>query len=255
MKLNKKKILSVLAVLCLGLAVSMPSFRAGGVSSFGDGAATVDLSVDPSAGTVKTMNGSGDVEVDFAALKERNQDIYAWVTVPGTRVDYPVLQKSDAKDPYDNYYLDHTADLEEGLPGAVYTQPVNQKDFMDPVTVLYGHNMKNGGMFSSLHEFEGSGFFEGNSQVVIYTPDGTLDYEIFAAVEFSDALLPYEYDFTQASEVQRYLGDVRGCQGNFREGVTVSEGDKVLTLSTCYSDKEESRLLIVAVLKEGLETE
>lgn len=250
MKLDRKKVLSALAVLCLGLAVSMSSFRAGGVSFSGDAAASMDLSVDPSAETVKTVNESGEVEVDFDALKERNQDIYAWVTVPGTRVDYPVLQKTGSEDVYDNFYLDHTADLEEGLPGAVYTQPVNQKDFTDPVTVMYGHNMKNGGMFSSLHEFEDEEFFEENSQIVVYTSDGTLAYEIFAAVEFSDALIPYEYDFTQASEVQRYLDDVGGCEGNFREGVDVSEGDKILTLSTCYSGKDENRLLIVAVLAE-----
>ena len=197
---------------------------------------------------MKHTDESGNVTVDFEMLKEWNPDIYAWITVPGTNIDYPVLQKSDTEDLYDNYYLDHTVDLEEGLPGAIYSQPVNQKDFMDSVTVLYGHNMKNGEMFTGLHEFENRDFFDKNRQIFIYTPNGVLTYEIFAAVDFSDALIPYEYSFSDSAQLQNYIKDVKNCAGNFQEGVSVSADDKILTLSTCYSGQDDRRLLIEAVL-------
>ena len=190
------------------------------------------------------MDESDEVRIDFEELKVQNSDIYAWITVPGTEIDYPVLQKSDAKDPYDNYYLDHQIDLSEGLPGVIYSQPVNRRDFMDSVTVLYGHNMKNGEMFSGLHLFADKDFFDQHSQVIIYTPEKIFTYEIFAAIDFSDALLPYEYDFTKSAEVQRHLVDVRKCEGNFREEIKMSEGTRILVLSTCYGGREERRLLV-----------
>lgn len=250
MKLEKKTILAALVTFLFGLAVSIASFEAGDASVPDDTEASLEFFADISVEEVKVTDEAGETTIDFDTLQAKNPDIYAWITVPGTDIDYPVLQKTDAQDPYDNYYLNHTVDLTEGLPGAIYSQGVNHKDFRDSVTVLYGHNMKNGGMFTSLHQFEDKAFFEENSQVNIYTPEGTFTYEIFAAAEFSDALIPYEYDFSNLSEVQRYLDDVGGCKGNFRETTEVSKEDNILTLSTCYSGREEHRLLVEAVLVE-----
>ena len=54
--------------------------------------------------------------------------------------------------------------------GSIFSQRQNSKDFSDPVTVLYGHNMKNGTMFNTLHKFENKDFFKKHSKVYIYTP-------------------------------------------------------------------------------------
>ena len=105
-------------------------------------------------------------------------------------------------------------------------------------------------MFSDLHDFADKDFFAQNGQIIIYTPEKTLTYEIFAAIDFSDDLLPYEYDFTKNAEVQRHLLDVKKSEGNFKEKMEIAEEDKILVLSTCYSDKAERRLLVEAVLKE-----
>ena len=261
MKIDKKQILSVLLILAFGAAVALAGFYARNTKSTANTentSASEDIADAPDlpgaalADAAEIMDSSMDesngVRIDFDELKVQNSDIYAWITVPGTEIDYPVLQKSDAKDPYDNYYLNHQEDLSEGFPGVIYSQPVNRRDFMDSVTVLYGHNMKNGEMFSGLHFFADKDFFDKNSQVIIYTPEKTFTYEIFAAIDFSDALLPYEYDFTKSAEVQRHLADVRKCEGNFREETKLSEGVRILVLSTCYSDREERRLLVEAVL-------
>ncbi len=273
MQFEKKRILTALLLLAFSTAIFIAGLRdgkAGNTENTGNIGNTgntgteqttisdasapapepLEPSPSPAAGMAEQTDESGRPAVDFDLLAAQNPDIYAWITIPGTAIDYPVLQKSGAQDPYDNYYLDHTADLSEGLPGAIYSQPVNRRDFTDPVTVLYGHNMKNGTMFGGLHAFADRDFFLEHTQVIVYTPAQTLTYEIFAATDFSDALLPYEYDFTRTSEVQRYLGDVGKCKGNFREETQIPEGAKILTLSTCYSDREECRLLIQAVLTE-----
>lgn len=79
-----------------------------------------------------------EIPIDFASLKETNPDIYAWIEIPDTNVNYPIVQSADD----DSYYLNHTIDGQEGYPGSIYTEKVNAKDFSDFNTVIYGHDMK-----------------------------------------------------------------------------------------------------------------
>ena len=80
-----------------------------------------------------------------------NPDVYAWIDVPGTEISYPVLQSAEDN----SYYLEHTIEGEKTLPGAIYSENYNSKDFSDYNTILYGHNMRNGTMFAGpLHDFE-----------------------------------------------------------------------------------------------------
>ena len=96
-------------------------------------------------------------EVDFADLQANtNEDIYAWICIPDTAIDYPILQH-----PTDNtYYLNYNLDGSRGYPGCIYTEDYNARDFSDPVTVLYGHNMKNGTMFAGLHKYGDSEYMD-----------------------------------------------------------------------------------------------
>ena len=117
--------------------------------------------------------------LDWNALWEQNEDIYAWIYIPNTNIDYPVLQHATD----DTYYLEYNLDGSKGRPGCIYSEhKYNSKDFMDFNTALYGHNMRVGTMFATLHNFEDSTFFNENRYIYIYLPDGTVYvYDIFAA--------------------------------------------------------------------------
>ncbi len=186
---------------------------------------------------------------DFAALKEENEDIYAWLNVPGTDVDYPVLQ-SDT----DNYYLDYNLDHSEGRPGCIYTNQCNSRDFSDYNTVLYGHNMKNGTMFGTLHRFDDGEFFEENDTILIYTEECRLTYEIYAAVKFSDAYIPAYFDVASADGNEQFLlaalsyGDEE--ISHVREGMEVVPEDQLITLSTCVRGETDTRYLVIGKLVE-----
>lgn len=186
--------------------------------------------------------------IDFAALKqEENEHIYAWITVPGTVIDYPVLQHPEIF----GYYLDHNLDHSTGYPGCIYSQLYNSTEWDDPITVLYGHNMKNGTMFAGLHQYEDSQFFEENPYIYIYTEDRILVYEIFAAYEYSDVDLVQLYKMGGEKAYAEYLDSIYtldGMNNNFNTEIEVSVEDKVLTLATCISSKPTNRYLVQGIL-------
>lgn len=187
---------------------------------------------------------------DFTELREINEDIYAWITVPGTQVDYPVLQSEP-----DNYYLDYNMDHSKGYPGCIYTNQCNSKDFSDYITVLYGHNMKNGSMFGSLHEFEDETFFNENRQIIVYTEDRRLTYEIYAAVKFTDVYIPAYYDVTLTIGRDAYLAALAEASADSEVSHILEEAellpeDKFITLSTCVNGEPEKRYLVLGRLQE-----
>lgn len=196
-----------------------------------------------------------DNPIDFVALKAENPDIYAWIYVPNTNVNLPVLQHvSD-----DNFYLDHNRYGQSSVEGAIYSQSMNATDFSDPVTVLYGHNLLNNTMFTQLHYFENADFFNENDTFYIYTPGHILTYRIVSAYQYDDRHIMNSFDFTDEAVVQKYFNYVANPDAlivNAREGVSLSAStDKIVQLSTCVSGSYSDRRYIVSgVLVDDQET-
>lgn len=188
-----------------------------------------------------------EIPIDFAALQQQNPDVYAWIQVPGTEVDYPILQSSN-----DNtYYLNHTIDGEEKKEGAIFTENYNTKTFEDPNTVIYGHDMKNGSMFQSIHKYMDRSFFDNNRDIVIYMPDQILRYKIFAAYLTDNRHLLMNYNFWSKDEYQQYLNSIfsmRDMNAFIDTSTEVTTEDKIITLSTCYAGISTQRYLVQAVL-------
>lgn len=187
-----------------------------------------------------------DIPVDFDALREMNPDIYAWISIPGTAIDYPVVQH-----PEDNsFYLTHGADRNESAAGAIYTELYNSTDFEDPNTVLYGHDMQDGSMFRDLLNYRDRTFFDANRQVTVYTPDAVRHYQIFAAYVYDDRHLLRSFDFTDEAVYRSYLEQViniRDMNACIDTSLEVGTEDKIITLSTCYGNQD--RYLVQAVLE------
>lgn len=196
--------------------------------------------------------GSGQDVVDFEYLWTVNQDIIAWITIPGTNIDYPVLQHPSD----DSYYLNHNIDGSSGYPGCIYIEGLNSADFTDPNTVLYGHNLKAQTMFTELHKFENRDFFEENDEVIIYLPDRMLQYRIFAAHVYDDRHLLYSFDFSDEDIFDGFLQsiyDIRDMNANINRDFVVTSQDRIITLVTCMPHRTnaanaEKRLLVHAVL-------
>ena len=188
--------------------------------------------------------------IDWSGLNLTvNPDIYAWITVPGTNIDYPMVQH-----PYDNvFYLNHNLDGSAGYPGCIYTENYNSKTFTDSNTVIYGHNLKNGTMFSKLHVFTAADLTNENHVFYIYTPTKICVYLVFAAYEFPAYHLVLNYDYGNIYAYEQYQQDILTGYGirpggthNVRQGVTLTGTDRIVTLSTCTKDHNKAYRYLVA---------
>lgn len=189
-----------------------------------------------------------DNPIDFQSLKAENNDIYAWIYVPNTKVNMPVLQRVGD----DNYYLDHDQDGNSSVAGAIFTQSMNSTDFTDPVTVIYGHNMKNDGMFASLHYFEDPDFFNDNDTFYIYTQNKILTYTIVSAYKYDNRHIMNSFDFSDPQVRQSYFDFVTNPESmvvNKRAGIQLNQDSKIVQLSTCIGD-DNSRYLVTGVLTD-----
>lgn len=160
-----------------------------------------------------------DTVVDIKPLQEENPDIFAWLYIPGTDIDCPVLQSMQA----DDYYESHNAYGETDGEGAVYTELANLTNMCDFNTVIHGKTSFDGesGLFADLYQFADPNFFDEHKTAYLYLDGNLLTYEIFAAYERENTSLIRTYDFTYIAGCQKFLDDLyhtRVMGMNFREG-------------------------------------
>ena len=123
------------------------------------------------------------------------------------------------------------------------------KDFTDTNTVLYGHNLKDKTMFSSLHNFEDEDVFNQDNYIFVYTEDYVYVYQIFAAYEYDSLHLLVNFDYSNEYVYQDYLDSIfegTGRESNVKTDVEVTTEDKIITLSTCTSDHNSNYRYLVA---------
>ncbi|MDD3279092.1 MAG: class B sortase [Lachnospiraceae bacterium] len=186
------------------------------------------------------------IPIDFTKLQAENPDIYAWIQIPDTKVDDPIAQSATDN----SYYLNHTVAGDSGLPGSIYTENINKKDFSDNNTVIYGHNMRDGSMFGGLSQYMDSAYMQAHPQIIIYTPEHRYTYQVFGGITYDDRHIPATYNCQDLTQFQAFLDSlsgVRNMQTYLNSDLTVTTADRILTLSTCTSNSQE-RFLVEAVL-------
>ena len=240
-KKSKKGVVIVVIIILLVLG-------AGGITAY----IVFGQADNKNTAEVKKVETRQECPIDFASYKAVNPEVYAYVEVPGTDIAYPVLQSETD----DSYYVNHTLERAEGLPGAIYTEGMNSKDFHDANTILYGHNMRDTSMFGQLHRFEEQEFFDSNDKFYIYTPEHRYTYKIFAAACTSDNHPLYQYDFTTDKgtgvlDYSNYLKSINDSYSHYKQDVVISNDAKLCTLLTCMPDPmTDKRYVVVGYLSE-----
>lgn len=188
------------------------------------------------------------VEIDWEGLKKINPDIVAWIRIPGTVVDYPVVQGKTNDD-----YI-HTT-FEGKTPSsaaAIFLDYRNSGRLDDYVSVMYGHNMKNGSMFSILKKYLKEDFLNENKYIEIYTPYWSKVYT--PTFIYTSHFLDGAYDFTIRND-ETYLEYLKARDKQSYIHPEKLDVDKnSIVLSTCYGKSgTEYRCLVILTPSSDIE--
>jgi len=176
-----------------------------------------------------------DPRRDMSSFLEINPDFVGWLSIEGTALSYPVVQGQD-----NELYLTTTFNGERNPAGAIFMDYRALNAFDTPITMLHGHNMRDGSMFTSLPKYLDPEFLSDHPEITIVTAEGeTLIYEVFHARRMSAWDPVYTLDFNYAATVEFFSATPAGTS-------------RILLLSTCTSDGDRNaRVLVYAALRTG----
>lgn len=186
---------------------------------------------------------------EYQQLYQQNSDFSGWLSIPGTGIDYPVMQ---AVPESSDFYLTHNYNGEEDINGSIFLDSRNDYEQQDDNLIVYGHNMKSGLMFGELKNYLDPAFYQEHKMIQFNTIYEKAQYEIIAVCL---AKVPAEgeegfryYDFINAGSEENFSSFLKNMKKmNIMDGeLIVSYGDKLLTLSTCNNYTEDGRLVLLA---------
>lgn len=175
-----------------------------------------------------------EIPINFDYLRGENADIIGWIVVDGTLIDYPILYDTT----YNYYYLNHNYEGTTTGYGSVFVLGENAGDFTDFNTVAYGHNMLDGRMFAQLHRFRDKNFFDSHGQIIVYTPERQLTYQVFAAYRRDNLDIIANTDYSTKELIDEYIESIYAQTdlALFNPEYKVTSSDRIITLSTCIGN-------------------
>ena len=181
-------------------------------------------------------------------LKKQNNDIVAWLEIPNTKINYPVLQTTD-----NEYYMTHTYKKEYSADGSIFLDKDYNWDLPSSNLLIYGHNNRNGNMFEELLKYEDENYYKEHPNIEFTTVDEDCEYEIISVFKSrvyykSEKSVFRYYYFINAENEEEYNYYVEESKkaSLYDTGKTAQYGEQLLTLSTCEYSQEDGRFVIVA---------
>lgn len=183
-------------------------------------------------------------EIDHERLSLINEDYAFWLYEPDSRIDYPVVQGED-----NNRYLDRMFNGERNAAGTLFVDYRNLGGFLDPNTLIYGHNMRNNSMFGALTEYTYQAYYEAHPYMLAVSADEMYLVEIFAGYVTSDEDHCYDIAISDEEDMRVFV-DTALRKSDFESGVNVLTTDRLVTLSTCAYVFEDARYIALGRLTQ-----
>lgn len=183
-----------------------------------------------------------NIRQQFKQLHEINPDIVGWITINGTKINYPILQAEN-----NNYYLTRNYKHETSRAGSIFMDYRNDLLSDEKNIILYGHRMKDETMFQQLTKYVDKGFFKKNKNVFFDTMYDSYNAEIFSVYYTTTDFDYIKTDFSSKDDYAQLLKEIK--QKSLHDvDLNVTPDDTILTLSTCdYTlDPDEGRLVVHA---------
>ena len=191
-----------------------------------------------------------EILYEYRVIHEINPDVIGWMTIPGTVIDYPVVQSVYER----NFYLRRNYLKQNATCGTLYAR--ERCDVFLPADniTIYGHKMSNGTMFADLHNYKQKSFWEENRYIHFDTIYERHTYEIFACFRSTaDLSVGFAYHiFDEAADQAEYDNFVATCRSlcDYDTGIIPQLGEKLITLSTCDKSIDQGRYVVVARMIE-----
>ncbi len=182
--------------------------------------------------------------IDVEMLREINEDYVAWIYLPGTMLDYPVVQGED-----NYFYLKRMFNGEGNSCGTIFVDARNLPEFRESNTLMYGHHMRNGSMFKAITYYEEQDYFEAHPYLLIVAPEAHYLVEQIAGYVTDSNDHCYDIALSDFDDMRYYLTKAQQ-KSDFDSTVIVEEGDRLLTLSTCAYAFEDARYITVGKLTQ-----
>lgn len=187
---------------------------------------------------------SGPPEVDFEALTAKNPDCIGWIYSPGTVINYPIVQGDD-----NDYYQSHTFDRITNRCGGIFLDTLNESDFSDRNSIIYGHHMKNGTMFASLTGYTEQAYYDEHPYLWLVTPEKTYMLRVFSGFLTDTESDVWQLSFSSDKSYQDWLKEM--CRkSNFKSGLSPKSADHIITLATCSYEYDNARYVLMGILEE-----
>ena len=148
-----------------------------------------------------------DKESGFDSVKRMNGDAFAWLYIPDTKINYPVLQSAEGDD---TFYQGHNEFKEPDAEGAIYIEAANLNDMCDFNEVIHGSSPADGERFADLNSFLDKTYFDEHKYAYVYMEDNSLTYYIIAAYTRDNTRLLEQYDFSYASGCSEFIDEIYG---------------------------------------------
>lgn len=190
---------------------------------------------------------SAPILTEYSALYQMNTDMVGWLEIPGTEINYPVMQTPDNKD----YYLDHDFLREESKFGCLYAwEACSVNPPSDNITV-FGHHMRDGSMFAPLSGYRSESFYQSHELIQFDSLTLRRTYRIFAVFTTSGTSgdgFAY-HRFVDAADQAEFDAFITSCKALslYDTGITPVYGDQIICLSTCEYTQDNGRLVVAAV--------
>lgn len=201
----------------------------------------------PNEGQNETQSGEEQETnwpvVDFTALAEINPDIVAWIYIEDTEINYPVVQGSD-----NQYYLKHLFSGEWNSSGCIFLDSRNSPNFSDRHSIIYGHHMKNGTMFSGLTEYKKQEFYQTHPTILLITPEQNIRVEIFASYVANVKDDAWEITLEPDTKFEDWLEAARS-RSCFDSDIIPAVTDRIVTLSTCSYEFDNARFVLLGIVR------
>ena len=179
--------------------------------------------------------------IDFDALKKINPDVVSWITIPGTNIDYPLLQGKD-----NNQYLHKDMEGRDSAAGAIFLDHGDKADLSSRHNIIYGHHMKNGTMFKDIVKYKDQQYFDEHQDIILYTPDREIHLKALATVVANPDAIRRKIDFQSWEEFTSYIEEMTQDASAF---ATVPKGTAIRRLYsfvTCSYEFQNARTILYA---------